>query len=299
MADVRREPGAERLGDAPRRTSAGVAAARRPTTARQLRETVLGALEEVAREPRGSASGPSRRRRRTPPSGKRCRRSGDAIGRSVELDARLACRLGAVVPGELAVADVVAVAMAEVDPVAVGALARCPRARRRVSACSRIDDAPAVPREDRAGDEPAERGAHDDDVGLVRTAVHGRYALAPAPAGVKGGAQARAVRERSRPAGRGGRMEPWRSSGGWRSRPVWRSGGRRSGCPRWSCGTGRKGPSSASCSRSTTGLLQTVGERSLELFLTVFVILLVVDLARRSSTRRRARQTVRPPRRRR
>ena len=48
-----------------------------------------------------------------------------------------------------------------------------------------------------------------------------------------------------------------------------------------------------------TGLLQTVGERSLELFLTVFVILFVLDLARRSATRRRARQTVRPPRRRR
>jgi hypothetical protein len=47
------------------------------------------------------------------------------------------------------------------------------------------------------------------------------------------------------------------------------------------------------------GLLQTVGERSLQLFLTVLVILLVVDFARRTSTRRRARQTARPPRRRR
>jgi hypothetical protein len=46
-------------------------------------------------------------------------------------------------------------------------------------------------------------------------------------------------------------------------------------------------------------LLGRVGERSLQLFLTVLVILLVVDFARRSATRRRARQTVRPPRRRR
>jgi len=102
-----------------------------------------------------------------------------------DLDVGLARRLGAPVPGELAVADVVSVAVAEVDPVPVGTSDGAAPAADRVGLLE--DDGPLpVTGEDRARDQPRECRADDDDVGFCRAGTHGRGTLAPRRVGVNG-----------------------------------------------------------------------------------------------------------------
>ena len=88
-----------------------------------------------------------------------------------DVDARLARRLDPVVPPDLAVADVVPVAMAEVDPVPVVHHAAAAPAD-RVGVLEH-DDALPVACEDGAGDQPAEGGPDDDGIGVGVAARHG------------------------------------------------------------------------------------------------------------------------------
>src|SRR5947199_158341 len=170
VVDARRKPGAELLRD----RGLDLLRARRreaPHGRRQLLEAVIRALEEVARG--------GEERLRPPAAALEHRPLGEAMqaercldGTERDLDPRLARRLGAVMPHQLAVADVVTVAVTEVDPPAAGTLDRPAAPAHRVRVVQE-DDSLAVPREDRARDQPGERLADDHDVGLA-LARHGR-----------------------------------------------------------------------------------------------------------------------------
>ena len=92
----------------------------------------------------------------------------------LDLDAGFTGGLRAVVPRELAVADVVAVAMAEVDPVAVGSPDGAAPAADGVGLLEDHDPF-ALAGEDRTRHEPGERRADDDDVGLRLARLHWRH----------------------------------------------------------------------------------------------------------------------------
>src|SRR5206468_8204546 len=98
---------------------------------RQLLEAVIGALEEVARGGE-EGLGPPAAALEHRPLGEAVQAERRFHGTERDLDARLARGLRAVVPHHLAVADVVAVAVAEVDPPAAGALDRAAAPAHRV-----------------------------------------------------------------------------------------------------------------------------------------------------------------------
>ena len=89
-------------------------------------------------------------------------------------DAGVPRRVDAVIPGELAVPDVVSVAVPEVDPVAVRRPHAAAPAADRVGVLEH-HDAFSVPCQDRGGHQARERGPHDhdvDDVGDVGSGTH-------------------------------------------------------------------------------------------------------------------------------
>ena len=171
VSDVAREPRAEGLGE----LSLLLGGSRTRELTNDLAElghAVRGTLEEVAR--RGEEA------LRPPPAALEHAVFREAVQAQrllhpaeLHLDAGFTGRLRAVVPRELAVADVVAVAMAEVDPVAIGSSDGAAPAADGVGLLEDHDPL-ALASEDRARHEPGERRADDDDVGLRLARLHWR-----------------------------------------------------------------------------------------------------------------------------
>src|SRR5262249_39569418 len=146
----------------------------------ELGEAVLGAFEEVARRGEEALGTPGAVEHGA--LGEPVQTERPVYPVECDLDARLARRLRAVVPGELAVADVVAVAVTEVDPVPIGTSHGAAAAAAGVRLLE-DDDPLAVAGEDRARDQPGERRADDHDVGLCLAGTHGRGDARTAPGG--------------------------------------------------------------------------------------------------------------------
>ncbi len=161
VVDVRLDPGAEAEGERGahlarvRPREAGEHRSELPEAVGRTLETVARGSEEPCPAPRAAVEH-------------------DAVVEPVDtqrarnrphrhLDPGLAGGLGAVVPRELAVADAVSVAVAEVDPEAVRRRHRPAAAADRVRG---LEDhhPPPVPREDGARDEPRQVAPDDDDV---------------------------------------------------------------------------------------------------------------------------------------
>src|SRR5262249_56715666 len=118
----------------------------------ELADLVGRAVEEVARVGEEAAGGPV-----APVDhaavGEAMHTEHAADRRERDLDVRFARSLGAMVPGELAVADAVAVAMAEIDPVSLGRGDATAAPPDRVGVLEHHDP-PALAREDPARPQP-------------------------------------------------------------------------------------------------------------------------------------------------